>query len=147
MTVPEGEFGFGRNVRFAPGTGQGRSSRQFVVERNRLEARPLDLGERPVEDVARRRRDDQPALGHEGPREDRQDVVGAVADQDRVGIDAQHAARGLAERVAERVGILAEPVAGERGADRLEDPRAGGYGFSLVLSLTMSGSLSCSPGT
>ena len=40
-----------------------------------------------------------------------------------VGIDAEHAAGGLAEGVAERVRVLAEPVAGERGADRLEDAR------------------------
>ena len=41
----------------------------------------------------------------------------------RVGIDAEHAAGGLAEGVAERLRVLAEPVAGERGADRLEHAR------------------------
>ena len=44
-------------------------------------------------------------------------------------------AGGLAEGVAERVGILAEPVAGQRGADRLEDARGGRVGVLVGVEL------------
>src|SRR5439155_23257787 len=50
-------------------------------------------------------------------------VVGAVADQDALGIDAENFPGDGAKIVAEGLGILAELVAGEGFANRLEDSR------------------------
>ena len=63
------------------------------------------------------------------------------------GSTSEHAARGPAEVVAERLRVLAELVAGECGPDRLEDPRARRVRVLVRVELEMSGSLSCSPGT
>ncbi len=106
-------MGLATNVRCASRDRPGPRQLPVGGERHGLEAGALDLGQGAVEQVARRRRHDQAALGHEGAGEDGEDVVGAVADQDAVGIDAEDAAGGLAEGGAGRVGVLAQAVAGQ----------------------------------
>src|SRR6185503_7085222 len=102
-----------------------REERPVAREPLRLEPRALNVCEALVEDVTRRRRANQPAFGDERAREDREDVVGTVADQNAVRIDAQHAPRGLTESVTERLRVLAEAVRRESGPNGVEHARAG----------------------
>ncbi len=101
----------------------------------RFEAGALNLREALVEDVTRRRGGDQPAFGHERTREDGQDVVGAIPNEDAVRINPQHAARGFAKRIPQRLWVLPQAVRCERGADRLEHPRAGRVGVLVGVEL------------
>ena len=91
--------GIGQERQVGVGVGPGRSAAASRGEGDGLEAGALDLGERAVEEVTRRRRHDQAALGDEGAGQDGQDVVGAVADEDGVGIDAEDAPGRLTKAV------------------------------------------------
>src|SRR5205807_6554544 len=59
--------------------------------------------------------------GNESACQNRQDVVGAVADQDLIRRNPQDWSGGVAKRVAERLGVLSESIARQRFADGIED--------------------------
>ena len=69
---------------------------------------PCERGQRGVQEIARRRRDDQAAFRHISSGHNGEKIVGAVADQDGLGVDAQDAAGGLAEGGADRVGVATQ---------------------------------------
>ena len=75
-----------------------------------------------------------------------QHFVRAIADKHLLGGHAIVGGHGQFQAVAVGVGVQAQMVAGF-GGNGLQRLGRGAVGFSLVLSLTRSGSLGCSPGT
>ena len=94
-------------------------------ERNGPKTCSLNLGQRLVEQIAGRRRHDQATFWNKGPGYYGEDVIGAIADEDGIGINAEDAAGSLAKDGAQGSGYLRSRLL-SRGAQRFQTRGDGG---------------------
>lgn len=97
--------------------------------------RPLNAGERAVEDVAWIGHPQRLALSHKAPHENRQHVVGAVAAEDPVGLYAEEFGSLGTETGGKRVGILCQAATTGRLLNRLTHCRRRGVGILVGVEL------------
>ena len=107
--MPDGLFGFARNANrgFSAAKASAssvQSSRNGTFDKPRV----LQFGERLVEDVTWKRRDDAIAGTGERARDDRQEIVGTVTREDHVGRNAVIARGGFAKGRADGIGIASQ---------------------------------------
>ena len=96
------------------------------LERNFFVPGALDLGQCLVEDVAGIGKADQLSLPDQCPRQDRQDLVAAVAAEDPIRLNAIKLAAALAKRVGQRIRIAGQsPFERRRGSPAPRPAKAG----------------------
>ena len=148
-TVPDGLLGFGRKTSFNRGRGATKSSPsdQSAWKRDLFGLGPLHLGQRLVEDVARIGQPQAIALADERPRDDRQNIVAAVAAQNPIRLDAEHLGGPAAKCLGQRIGIALQ-AALEHGGNRPANRRRAGIGIFVGVELDeLLAPRGCSPGT
>ena len=131
--MPEGLFGLARNTSRKSSRGRRRNaagSDQSARKWTSSLPRALQLGQRLVEDVAGIGQPQQLALADERPRDDRQDVVAAVAAEDPVGLRRPAASAARRRKAsASGSGYFCSP----RRSDLLDRPADGRRGRIGVL--------------